>query len=865
MPGVNREEDPKAWILPGFFCLLLVAAGLGWWGRMRHPTYIRQVLLTSFCAPLALAGALAVLGPTWKHLRGAVSGGPARLFLAGIWSHAALAWASLAWTSNAAATVDRSVVLTTLAVWGTAWLLAAAGLGWARLAAVHLAAVGLVALVGSFSHVSLMAAGKAPARLSTPIGNANTVAVLMFFPICGALATLVRSCRGEESWPWPGVGGLAVLLLGTATFVFAGSRSGTIGLAAALFVFGELLLLEFLERSEIARGWAAVPVAVGVLAAGLALTLLFANEDCAAWRRRKVREMKNSSIGARIYGPEACLGILREHRVCGAGAGTFLSEAPRHIPRERYMGSYGEHFLNVAHNEYAETAAELGVLGLLAFLAVLGSAFWGAAAGSDRGFTALESALSMGLAAAVAGVGVSSLGDPSFRYWDFTGVFYSAAALAAAAGALRRDAPREGEAPGLRQLVPRRVLLALGGAAACAGVLAVWSLEDGRREASFLSGHAASRSGSYREFLAERARKSGQVEEAARLLGEAKAERGRACGHYRVAAESHGYFLSRVLSYMAWIAERGRCARHFSGKSEREGVLRETLNLAERLAGIMPECPQVLRVLAEARWKKGDHAGAVEALVRAGRRDPYRRDFAKGFRNSFAGEPGADRRIIEAVSERLRLRAADFSALRSLAAGARGDIAAALQALEGVEADPERDFVPLDYWRAGLLLGAKRPDAAVKALERHLEAVPIHAEGYRALARARAAAAGEDGSDGEIQALMQCVRLNVEHEEARLRLLRVLIARKRYDEALKWVLPHLRIARRKAEFALVAAEIHRLQGEPERAREVLEWGLRQTRGDARLRSALQRLGGSGQGAGAPDHDDHDHDRDHEAH
>ncbi|MHC4915571.1 MAG: O-antigen ligase family protein [Planctomycetota bacterium] len=852
---MNDHEDPKVWILPGFFCLLLAAAALGWWPRMRHPTYIRQVLLTALCAPAAMAGALAVLGPTWRRLRGALSGGPARLFLVGIWAHAVLAWASLAWTSNAGATVDRSMVLTTLAVWGTAWVLAATGLGWGRLAVVHLVAVGLVALVGTFSHVSLMAAGVAPARLSAPIGNANTVAVLMFFPICGALGALISSCRGEERWPWPGVGILAVLLLGGTTFYFAGSRSGMVGLAAGLFVLGELLLLEFLNRKGRSAAWAAPPLGAVVVAGSIALVLLVASESFAAWGKKHFQEMKNSSVGARIYGPWACLGILREHPIGGAGAGTFLSEAPRHIPRERYMGSYGKHFLNVAHNEYAETAAELGGLGLLAFLAVLGGAFWGAAAGSLRGKSGVERGLSLGLAAAVAGIGVSSIADPSFRYWDFTGVFYSAAALAAAAGALRRDGVTEEETRAVGGLLPRRVLVVLGGAAVCAGALAVWSFKDARREMSYQSGYAASREAGRLEFMAERAAKRGKAADAERLLTAAKAARGRACGHYRVAVESHGYFLSRVLSHMAWVSERGNCARHFAGAMERDGVLRETLNLAERLALTMPDCPQVLRVLAKASWKKGEHAGAVEALILAG----------QDFRNALPGTAAEASACVADVARKLALNRSEIAVLNSLAAGSRGEGAAALAALEGVEADPERDFLPLDYWRAGLLLGAKRADAAVAALERHLQAVPNHAEGYRALARARAEAAGEVGSAGEIDALAKCLRLNVEHEEARIRLLRVLIARKRYDEALGWVLPYLRIARRKAEFALAAAEIHRLKGEPERARRVLEWGLRQTRGDSRIGSALQRLDASGPGGATPDCGQescgHDHSRD----
>jgi O-antigen ligase/tetratricopeptide (TPR) repeat protein len=755
---------------------------------MHHGSYIRQVLLTGLLAPAALAASLVLLGPTWQRLRTALRRLPARVFFCAIWAHALLAAASLLWTSNLDASLDRAVVLISLALWGSGWLLAGRAGHWRGLVGAVLAVAGVVAFVGACRHLGQVSLGTAPARLSAPIGNANTVAVLMFLPIVAAVAILLRSARDASRWPWPGVGALGMGGFAALAFYFAWSRSGMAGLGAALLALLTVLLVRLCRRLGRSRAWALVPLGVVLLGLGAAATWVAASPERSSALFDRVRL---SSLGARYYGSMASWEIFKENPIGGAGAGTFLSEAPRRILRDRYAGSYGKSFLNLAHNEYAETGQELGTLGLLAFLAVLGGALVGAWRGANRSEDPLERSMSAALFAGVAGVAVSSLADPSFRYWDFTITFYAAAALAAAGGGSREAeqtvAPLPCDADGLRV---RRLLVVFAGMIVAGCSCWLWAFPDMYREMSRLEARRASRRGDHEA----------------------------ATGAYRVAVRGNGYFLSRVLAHYNWIYERVAC-----GRGE------EALEIAEELNRVMPDCPQVLRQLAEARIEVGDSAGALGAMVDAGRRDPYSRSFPEDLLKCFKKSPVPDAKILVKVGEgRPKLSAGETAVLLSMAAAARKAWPEALGALEGVDPD-EVEFVALELWRGLVFYRAGMPREAVKALEAHVKRHRLHAHGYWHLALARRSLAGGSRTDAEVAALRSCLKYDLEHESARLRLVSMLAADKCYDEALAILMPYLPIARRKASFIIQAARIHQLQGRHGQGRRLLEAGFKRTK------------------------------------
>lgn len=803
---------------------------LAWADSMRHATYVRQVLLTAVLTPGVLMLGLWSVGAGLRGVGAALRPWPVRAFLAAVWGHALLAWLSLSWTAHADATLDRAVVLLTLAAWSTAWVLAAAGSGCRGLVRAHLVVVGLVALVGAGSHSVRLIAGDAPARLGAPIANPNTVAVLMLF-VVPAGAALAVAARGLRRIP-------PVLLCaaGVTTFVFAQSRSGRAGMAVAILVALLAGFLRWLDRSRRSRWWAWGPLAGGAIV--MATFLCLASLDGA--RVRRFREwVGTGSLGARYYGTVAGLGILAEHPLLGAGGGTFMPEASRHIPVERGMVSYAGSFLNVAHNEYAESAAELGALGLLCFVALLAAPLWGAwrtarAGGDDRE----RCALATGLCAAMAGVAVSSLADPSFRYWDFTGIFYSGAALAVSAGGgwTEPAAPRRGE-PGA---LPRRRagLLAMGFVCLSGATWVCWSMPDARREQARLTAHRASLEVA-RLKAPDPDDGSMAPQRSAKSIAAILNEHARAGAAYRLAVLNQGYFLSRVQAHYDWVTERLDYAALVTDAADRRRVLDEAGALALQLDGRMPENPLVLRLLATARAAGGDRCGALDAFIRAGRRDPFGAAQLAGWSGLFGSDMPANDALCQAAASAAGVGKAGAAVLRSLARAAAGDWAAAAEELNGVPAE-EVDFLALGFWHGVVLRKADRPGQAVSVLGEHLGRWPVHADGWRELAKAHAAVGGQGATQLEIAALQRCLSLDVEQEQAVLRLARVLADNGRRAEALRLMKRHLPIARRVEAFVLLAAQLYVEDGRPGEAGKVLAWGWRRTR-SPRLAAELQKF------------------------
>lgn len=804
-----RASGPavKAALPPAVFVALLALATLPWTGRMAHPAYARQTLLAALAAPAALAAGLLAVGPTLAGLRAALAAWPARVFLAAVAARAALAWASLAWTSDAQATLARAAELSVLAVWAAGWLLAAGALAargsgaWEGLAAGHVAVVAALLFVGVFAWLRQWSRDMAPARLEQYIGNANLAGVLSIFPAAAGTAVLAAAARRRRSWPWPcGAAALAVLIA-LLCALLARSRSGFAGLAAAGLVLAAARLG---RRGRLALAAAAVAV---VLAGALYVVARPARLE------RAVERVKLSSIGARYYGARVSWGMFRERPLGGQGAGTFLVQASGRLPPERYLESYSGAILNFAHNEYAQAAAELGLAGLAALLALLAAALagaWRGARAPPGAVTEERRALSAALAAAVAGVAVSALADPSLHFPDFPACFLAAAALAAAAGnfpaGTAATAPAAG--PG------RRVGVLAGGLALAAAAAALWALPDARRELLLRRGLAVERA----------AHRADDEPAAAKLYA-------RAAGIYADSARLPGWYSYRLM------ALHGRARTlHLAGRAN------EAVAAAEELTRRMPGCPQYLRMLYDARLAAGDRAGALAALVESGLRDPYDGGLTAYFLRAFRAEPEAGRAALAGeVISRLGLTGARAALLRALAEQSAGRFAAALAAARGVPPG-EPNFLPLDYWRGLCLFEAGRAGEAAEAFGRHVLSVPMHSGGYEALAQAQVAAGRSPADQAVVAALRRCVELDGTNDNARLLLVSSLIMRGEAAGALAVLLPRMPFTDRPADFALYAAQAYARLSPPKlgAARLTLERALRRT-GDARLRTALRKL------------------------
>ncbi len=152
---------------------------------------------------------------------------------------------------------------------------------------------------------------------------------------------------------WRVMSGIAVVMM-VCSVMATGSRGGAVGLAAVL------LTLVLRSRQRVAALLAIVFIAgaVWVLSPG-------------AYRNRMATissaHERDLSAQSRMVSWQAAREMFADHPVTGIGAGNFM---PAFVGR--YGGSYS--WARTAHNVFYQTAAELGICGLVAFVALLACA-----------------------------------------------------------------------------------------------------------------------------------------------------------------------------------------------------------------------------------------------------------------------------------------------------------------------------------------------------------------------------------------------------------------------------------------------------------------------------------------------------------
>jgi O-antigen ligase len=279
-----------------------------------------------------------------------------------IWTVASSLWASdhrLALTSGAgsALRLAQGVLLLFIAftalrerrhVW---WLV------WAFLAgATFAAAIGLVGVYGVSESVN-------DSRLSGGFDDPNELAAVLV-PAIVLCAFAFTASRGRPiRWLYAG---LAPLLL--YAFAQTDSQAGIVALAVAL-----LLAVVFAGR---ARPQAIVVVAAFLLCATVYYT--FVTEPVALETIGS-----QSNIAARESLWRVAAQTVRDHPVGGVGAGNFVVAEPQYaaqsinLPRADLVVRP-----ELVHNSYLQVIAELGIVGLLAFAAVIGGSMWLAVRGA---------------------------------------------------------------------------------------------------------------------------------------------------------------------------------------------------------------------------------------------------------------------------------------------------------------------------------------------------------------------------------------------------------------------------------------------------------------------------------------------------
>ncbi|CAN5224205.1 O-antigen ligase family protein [soil metagenome] len=272
-----------------------------------------------------------------------------------------------------------------------------------RLIGAYVSACALAAACG------LLAYARGDVRVGGPIGDPNDFAVFLL----AALPLSIAGRRaGRRTWAWD---------LASVTILVA--VAGTLSRGA---VVGLLAMLLFATVTRQISGTALAGIA-GVLLALGAFTVGFFPDQVSNSLTQK-SAIADQNVSERLYLWHSAEQMVLDSPLIGRGPGSFSTEHQEYVDR---LPISVDHLLDVAHNTYLEVAAELGVLGLLGFLAIMVVGFRGAWQVWRRD----GDPIAAGVTSAFVGVGLAAM----FLSEQFYLPFWLLAALGAGRAAQPRD------------------------------------------------------------------------------------------------------------------------------------------------------------------------------------------------------------------------------------------------------------------------------------------------------------------------------------------------------------------------------------------------------------------------------------------
>ncbi len=294
------------------------------------------------------------------------------------------------------------------------------------------------ALLASFASVALISAytirewlaGAATAgagfRPGAMAGDANYFAADVVIALPLLFGFLEHGARWERWFCW------GTMLMAVFASTLAASRGGSLGLTAAV--------LAYVLASRAPRSGKALLVAVILL-----VSLLAPGRLLTRWLRPTAVDTASALDRTELW--TAAWAMLEAHPWRGIGIGQFKSQLPNYTPP-------GSDLDFIAHNTYLEIAAEMGLPGLGAFLALIGGALLSLGevrrAAREHGDWLLDSTAT-GLSAGWLGFMVAGF----FISAAFLRLFWLAVSLAAVLPGLAQHT-RQTAGPGTQQASARR-------------------------------------------------------------------------------------------------------------------------------------------------------------------------------------------------------------------------------------------------------------------------------------------------------------------------------------------------------------------------------------------------------------------------
>ena len=264
--------------------------------------------------------------------------------------------------------------------------------------------------------LGLAGLGRAVAPLAS--GSLHDHQLFGAFMSLPLLLSLALSFGGTQAQR---LAGQASLLLCLAGAWEAQDRSAWLGLAASLLVFASLTVF-VLGLKTVIRPGTLVPAFL-VLAAALGVALLSPNRDQVVARLRSVAHAPDGQYDSRLWREQVWAGTRRmiaEKPVRGWGIGAFPAQhQPWTLTGHRAGEVYadGPNIEDEAHNSYLQLWAEMGIIGLLLWLAAQAS-FLAAGVCALKQYPArsLPQWILIGCLAGIAGQMTDALANPAWQF-----------------------------------------------------------------------------------------------------------------------------------------------------------------------------------------------------------------------------------------------------------------------------------------------------------------------------------------------------------------------------------------------------------------------------------------------------------------
>lgn len=273
--------------------------------------------------------------------------------------------------------------------------------------------------------MGILQGGGTADRLDGSGVNANELGEMLIISV-----SLAATLAFNRAVPPPGRLGAAICVgLGVAALLATGSRGALVGLLVAALVAPVLVGP---GRRVLALGFAAVALTV----AGLALVTFAPPENV-----QRLTGQGDQTGSGRTDIWRVGFRMFKANPVIGVGAGNFANANPRYL-LEPGVIRRSDHIIDQrlpAHNVYLQAAAELGTIGLLMFLGLLGTALWQLLLAARR-FRAVRDRPSEMLARGLLIGLVGYLSAMFFSTAIYSKQLWLMLAMAVAVGALSREA-----------------------------------------------------------------------------------------------------------------------------------------------------------------------------------------------------------------------------------------------------------------------------------------------------------------------------------------------------------------------------------------------------------------------------------------